>query len=111
VTKSFGDKVALKDGLFFGSCGPTLWFAWSKWRWENNSVSIADGYLKATEATLLIDSLDAFEDRVEVKRLGVLPDEPVFYSYLSGREILELSAAMHGLDVKATVDRIYPLID
>jgi ABC-type multidrug transport system ATPase subunit len=55
--------------------------------------------------------LDAFEERVRVKRLiGFLPDEPVFYSYLSGYEILELSAAMHGLDVAATMGRISPLI-
>lgn len=42
--------------------------------------------------------------------IGFLPDEPVFYSYLSGREILELSAAMHGLDPKATLEQLHPLI-
>jgi ABC-type glutathione transport system ATPase component len=70
------------------------------------------GILKATEGRLvLIDGRDAFEDRVEVKRLiGFLPDEPVFYSYLSGREHLQLSAAMHGLDVDETMHRIEPLI-
>ena len=69
------------------------------------------GILKSTYGTILIDSLDAFEDRVEVKRLiGFLPDEPVFYSYLSGREVLELSAAMHGLDVVDAMHRIDPLI-
>jgi ABC-type multidrug transport system ATPase subunit len=69
------------------------------------------GILKATEGALQIDGHDAFEDRVQVKRLiGFLPDEPVFYSYLSGREILELSAAMHGLDVRATMDRLVPVI-
>jgi len=69
------------------------------------------GILKATDGTLLIDGHDAFEDRVSVKRLiGFLPDEPVFYSYLSGREILELSAAMHGMNVLETMNRIVPLI-
>jgi ABC-type multidrug transport system ATPase subunit len=67
------------------------------------------GILKTTEGRLIIDGLDAFEDRVAVKRLiGFLPDEPVFYSYLSGREVLELSAAMHGLDVTAAMDRMIP---
>src|SRR5258708_13480901 len=69
------------------------------------------GILKATYGKLLIDRRDAFEDRVEVKRLiGFLPDEPVFYSYLSGREVLELSAAMHGLDAGTTMARIAPII-
>jgi hypothetical protein len=35
-----------------------------------------------------IRGMDGFADRIAVKRLvGLLPDEPVFYSYLSGREI------------------------
>jgi ABC-type multidrug transport system ATPase subunit len=46
-----------------------------------------------------------------VKRLiGFLPDEPIFYSYMSGREILELSAAMHGLDVASTLEQMAPRI-
>jgi ABC-type multidrug transport system ATPase subunit len=69
------------------------------------------GILKATEGKLLIDGRDAFEERVEVKRLiGFLPDEPVFYSYLSGREVLDLSAAMHGRNPVETSRRIAPLI-
>ena len=69
------------------------------------------GILKATEGSLLIDGRDAFEERVEVKRLiGFLPDEPVFYSYLSGREVLELSAAMHGMDALDAFHRLTPVI-
>ena len=55
--------------------------------------------------------MDVFEQRAEVKRLiGFLPDEPIFYSYLSGREVLELSTAMHGLDVRKTMDRLAPVL-
>jgi len=69
------------------------------------------GTLKPSTGRLLVDGLDAFDDRVEVKRLiGFLPDEPVFYSYLSGREVLELSAAMHGLEVPLAMDRLAPVI-
>jgi ABC-type multidrug transport system ATPase subunit len=70
------------------------------------------GILKSTSGRLYIEDLDAFEDRVETKRLiGFLPDEPVFYSYLSGREILELSAAMHDLSGKDAVERLSPIIN
>jgi len=69
------------------------------------------GILKATEGKISIDGRDAFEERVEVKRLiGFLPDEPVFYSYLSGWEVLELSAAMHGLDPVVAMQSISPLM-
>jgi ABC-type multidrug transport system ATPase subunit len=69
------------------------------------------GILKASNGRLVIDGLDAFEDRVEAKhRIGFLPDEPVFYSYLSGYEVLELSAAMHGLNSIDAMSRISPVI-
>ena len=69
------------------------------------------GILKATSGQMSIAGLDCFEDRVGVKRLvGFLPDEPVFYSYLSGREVLELSSGMHGMDVDASLLRLVPLI-
>ena len=110
VTKSSGYKIALKNKLSrllrttFGLLGPNG-------AGKTTLFRLLMGILKATEGRLLIDNRDAFDDRVEMKRLiGVLPDEPVFYSYLSGREVLELSAAMHGLDVQATIDRITPVM-
>jgi ABC-2 type transport system ATP-binding protein len=111
VTKSFGAKVALDDisvsippGQICGLLGPNG-------AGKTTLFRLLMGILKTTEGALFIDGRDAFDERVEVKRLvGFLPDEPVFYSFLSGREILELSAGMHGLDVKATMDRVAPLI-
>jgi ABC-2 type transport system ATP-binding protein len=111
VTKSFGAKVALDDifvsippGQICGLLGPNG-------AGKTTLFRLLMGILKTTEGALFIDGRNAFDERVEVKRLvGFLPDEQVFYSFLSGREILELSAGMHGLDVKATMDRVAPLI-
>ena len=70
------------------------------------------GILKPTKGNLFVDGLDAFDQRVQVKiRIGFLPDEPLFYSYMSGKEILALSAAMHGLDVAQAISRLAPLIE
>lgn len=111
VTKSFGDKVALKDVSFAVPRGQICGLLGPNGAGKTTLFRLLMGILKATEGQLLIDSLDAFEDRVEVKRrIGFLPDEPVFYSYLSGKEILELSAAMHGLKVAPAMERITPLI-
>ena len=110
VTKSFGPKVALKEVSFSVPAGQLCGLLGPNGAGKTTLFRLLMGILKATKGTLSIDSLDAFDDRVAVKRLvGFLPDEPVFYSYLSGREVLELSAAMHGLAVKETMDRIYPL--
>jgi ABC-2 type transport system ATP-binding protein len=111
VTKSFGYKIALRDVSFSVPSGQICGLLGPNGAGKTTLFRLLMGILKATEGQLLIDGLDAFEERVQVKRLiGFLPDEPIFYSYLSGREILELSAAMHGLDVSATMDRIAPII-
>ena len=111
VTKSFGYKIALKNVTFSVPSGQICGLLGPNGAGKTTLFRLLMGILKATEGKLLIDGRDAFEQRVEVKRLiGFLPDEPVFYSYLSGREVLELSAAMHGLDVRAAMDRIDPIM-
>jgi ABC-type multidrug transport system ATPase subunit len=111
VTKSFGDKIALHNVSFGVPSGQICGLLGPNGAGKTTLFRLLMGILKATSGQLRIDGRDAFDDRVEVKRLiGFLPDEPVFYSYLTGREHLQLSAAMHGLDVKDAFDRIEPLI-
>lgn len=111
VTKSFGSKIALRDVSFSVPPGQVWGLLGPNGAGKTTLFRLLMGILKATGGSLFVDGRDAFEERVEVKRLiGFLPDEPIFYSYLSGREILELSAAMHGLNVSATMARIAPLI-
>ena len=111
VTKSFGYKLALTDVSFSVPVGQICGLLGPNGAGKTTLFRLLMGILKATEGSLLIDGRDAFEERVEVKRLiGFLPDEPVFYSYLSGREVLELSAAMHGLDALDAFHRMAPII-
>lgn len=112
VTKTFGEKTALCDISFSVPARQICGLLGPNGAGKTTLFRLLMGILKATNGTLLIDGQDAFENRVEVKRLiGFLPDEPIFYSYLSGREILELSASMHGLDAKATMRELQPLIE
>jgi ABC-type multidrug transport system ATPase subunit len=111
VGKSFGDKQAIHELSFTVPAGQICGLLGPNGAGKTTLFRLLMGILKATRGKLTIDGLDAFTDRVEAKRrIGFLPDEPVFYSYLSGREILELSAAMHGLPVKETLDRLAPTI-
>ena len=111
LQKSFGAKTVLRDvnwqiprGQISGLLGPNG-------AGKTTLFRLLMGILKADAGTIQIDGRDCFEDRIIVKRLvGFLPDEPVFYSYLSGREILELSAGMHGLDPIEAVRRLDGLI-
>jgi ABC-type multidrug transport system ATPase subunit len=107
LQKSFGAKSVLKDitwqiprGRISGLLGPNG-------AGKTTLFRLLMGLLKADSGTICVDGRDCFVDRVMVKRMvGFLPDEPVFYSYLSGREILELSAGMHDLDPSAAVSRL-----
>ena len=109
--KSFGAKTVLTDvswriprGQISGLLGPNG-------AGKTTLFRLLMGVLKADSGGIHVDGRDCFADRVMVKRLvGFLPDEPVFYSYLSGREILELSAGMHDLDPIAAVNRLDGLI-
>ena len=45
-----------------------------------------------------VDGLDAFADSVAVKEhVGYLPDEPAFYDFMRGSEIIRFAGEMHGL--------------
>src|SRR3954466_12877192 len=97
ATKSFGDKLALNDVSFDIPSGQICGLLGPNGAGKTTLFRLLMGILKASSGVLEVAGLDAFEDRVAVKRLiGFLPDEPVFYSYLSGLELLELSAGMHG---------------
>jgi ABC-type multidrug transport system ATPase subunit len=111
VTKSFGSKVALEHVSFGVPSRQICGLLGPNGAGKTTLFRLLMGILKATEGRIIIDGLDAFDDRVEVKsHIGFLPDEPVFYSYLSGLEHLQLSAAMHGLDPDDTVETLEPLI-
>ena len=111
VSKSFGPKLALQDISFAVPAGQICGLLGRNGAGKTTLFRLLMGILRATEGRLLVDGLDAFAERPEVvRRIGFLPDEPVFYSYASGRETLLLSAAMHGLDPPATLERMAPLI-
>ena len=111
VFKSFGSKVAVRDLTFSVPAGQICGLLGPNGAGKTTLFRLLMGILKSTEGSLRVDGTDAFEGRVGLKRIiGFLPDEPVFYSYLSGREVIELSAAMHELNVRETMERIAPLI-
>ena len=78
---------------------------------KTTTIRMLMGILQPTSGVALVDGLDAFAERAEVKRrVGYLPDEPVFYDYLRGREIVRFVGQMHGLseaDIAARSQALY----
>ena len=62
-------------------------------------IKMLMGMLQPTSGELTVGGLSAFHEGVEVKRIvGYLPDEPVFYDFMRGRDIVRFVGEMHGLD-------------
>jgi ABC-2 type transport system ATP-binding protein len=79
---------------------------------KTTTIRMLMGILAPTSGWARIADLDCFRDRVEVKRwVGYLPDEPVFYDYLRGSEIIRFSGEMHGLSRDEIVRRAQPLVE
>ena len=77
---------------------------------KTTTIRMLMGILVPTAGGARIAGFDCFSDRVAVKRkVGYLPDEPVFYDFLRGRELIGYTGEMHGLTRKETMLRAAPL--
>ena len=105
LVKDFGDVRAV-DGLdlvvpageFFGFLGPNG-------AGKSTTMKILTGLMRPTAGTVHVAGIDVLEDPVRTKRsIGILPEEPVLYERLTGREMLWYAGRLYGLD-GATVEK------
>ena len=105
IVKRYGEFTAV-DGLtldipaggIFALLGPNG-------AGKTTLIKLLMGMLQPTSGELTVGGRSAFRDGVEVKRIvGYLPDQPAFYDFMRGREIISFVGRMHGLD-RATIER------
>ena len=97
LRKDYGEFTAVRDLVFTVAKGEVFGFLGPNGAGKTTTIRIMMGILVPTSGRVTIDGLDCQQDRVEVKRhVGYLPDNPMFYDYLRGREILEFVGEMHG---------------
>jgi ABC-2 type transport system ATP-binding protein len=98
LSKSYGAFRALAPltltvprGEMFGFLGPNG-------AGKTTTIRMMMSILVPSGGHVRIAGLDCHRDAAEVKRhVGYLPDSPIFYDYLRGREILQFIGEMHGL--------------
>ena len=96
--------LSVRRGEVFGFLGPNG-------AGKTTTIRMMMGILVPSAGRVLIDGLDCQADAAEVKRhVGYLPDNPIFYDFLRGREILQFVAEMHGMPRKAAVERAAQLL-
>jgi ABC-2 type transport system ATP-binding protein len=82
--------LTVRRGEVFGFLGPNG-------AGKTTTIRMMMGILVPSGGQVLIDGLDCHAEPAEVKRrVGYLPDTPIFYDYLRGREILQFVGEMHG---------------
>jgi ABC-2 type transport system ATP-binding protein len=73
---------------------------------KTTTIKLLMGLLKPTEGSVTVCGMDAFRDSVSVKtQVGYLPDEPVFYDFMRGRELIRFCGEMRGLPVSVIDER------
>lgn len=98
LSKRYGDFVAIPGLSLRVARGELYGFLGPNGAGKTTTMRMLMGILVPTSGTARIDGLDCQREGVEVKRrVGYLPDTPIFYDYLRGREILEFVGEMHGL--------------
>jgi ABC-2 type transport system ATP-binding protein len=106
LVRRFGKKTAVDGvdlsigrGEFYGLLGPNG-------AGKTTTIKMIVGLLRPTEGTAGINSLDTWQQPLEVKRkIGVLPEEFNLYERLTGAELLDFTSAIHRLPREDAIQR------
>lgn len=98
VTKKFEDITAVdrlslvvEEGELFGLLGPNG-------AGKTTMINILCGLLKPTSGSVRVGGYDVAKDRLKVKELiGVCPQDTAVFSYLTGKENIELFGDLHSI--------------
>ena len=97
LTKRYGEKVAVSDLTLRVEAGEVMGFLGPNGSGKTTTIRLLMGLLRPTSGRAEILGRDCHADAVALKRdVGYLPDEPFLYPYLTGLEVLELVAGLHG---------------
>jgi ABC-2 type transport system ATP-binding protein len=112
LVRKFGKTTAVDEvdltiqpGEFYGLLG-------QNGAGKTTTIKCIVGLLRPSAGTVGIGEYDTWQSPTEVKsRIGVLPEEFNLYERLTGAELLDFTAAMHGLDRAEALKRRNELLD
>jgi ABC-2 type transport system ATP-binding protein len=100
-----GVSFTLKGGEVTGYLGPNG-------AGKSTTVKILTGLLQPTEGQVLWNGREIRRSLVEYKAcLGYVPEEPLLYPYLTGREYLQLVGRLRGVSERILNQKIDSLMD
>jgi len=79
---------------------------------KSTTVKILTGLIQPSEGLITWNGRDISKSLIEYKsRLGYVPEEPLIYSYLTGREYLQLVGRLRGIPEKTLNQKIDELMN
>jgi len=110
LKKAFKNHVAVDGVSFAAGPGELVGLIGPNGAGKSTTVKILTGQLLADDGTVKIGGEDIATDPIAAKRLtGYVPQDVELYPFLTGRELLELVAAIRGLtdsDAKVAIDQL-----
>ncbi len=112
VTKRYGPKVAVEGLNLTVPAGELFAFLGPNGAGKTTTIKLLCGLLFPTEGTVKVGGYDLRTDGDQARRLiSYVPDQPFLYEKLTGREFLQFTCDLYGLDRASAADRIAQVID
>jgi len=98
LEKRFGEFEAVRGLSMRLGRGELLALLGPNGAGKTTTIRMLMGFLRPSAGHARILGLDCFTQRAAaMQRVGYMPDDPFFYDYLTGREIIRFAAEMRGL--------------
>ncbi len=95
LTRTFGDRVAVRDLTFRAERGEVIGFLGPNGAGKTTTMRMLTGLLPPTRGTARVAGFDVVEQSLEVRRrVGYLPETVPLWGDLTVRELLEFVAAI-----------------
>ncbi len=112
LTKYYSGIPAIKEVSFSVGSGEILGYLGPNGSGKTTTVSIMIGLIEASAGSVRFDGRDVRQDPVAFRRrVGYVPEDPHLYSFLSGREYLQLTGRLRELPERVLNRKIDGLLE
>src|SRR6478609_9386824 len=111
VTKRYGPKVAVQDLTLHVPAGELFAFLGPNGAGKTTTIKMLCGLLFPSAGTVRVGGYDMNTHGDEARRLiSYVPDQPFLYEKLTGREFLQFTCDLYGLERDHARDRVAEVI-
>jgi ABC-2 type transport system ATP-binding protein len=111
VTKRYGNKAAVRDLNLTVPAGELFAFLGPNGAGKTTTIKMLCGLLFPTTGTVKVGGFDLRTHGDQARQLiSYVPDQPFLYEKLTGREFLQFTADLYGMDSARARDRVDEVI-